>query len=78
MGTAVSDRGVKLATHSHFVPTIKMSGTTPPLRLYIHGVQSDGFLIQNVSVFEIVGQKGMNSPEVLHYTYISELVDSYC
>jgi hypothetical protein len=43
MGTAVSDRGVKLTTHYHLVPTIKMSDTVPPLRLNIHGVQSDRF-----------------------------------
>ena len=43
MGTAVSDRGVKLATHYHLVSTIKMSGTIPPLRPYIHGVQRDRF-----------------------------------
>lgn len=43
MATAVSDRGVKLAIHYHLAPTVKMSGTIPPLRLYIHGVQSDRF-----------------------------------
>jgi len=66
MGTTVSDRGVKLATHYHLTPTTKVSGTIPPLRLYIHGVQSDRHFTLSVAVFKIVGQKGMNSPEMLH------------
>jgi len=53
MGTAVSDQGVKLATHYHLMPTTKVSGTIPPLRLHIHGVQSDRVFTLSVAVFEI-------------------------
>jgi hypothetical protein len=55
LGIAVSERGAKLATYHHLVPTIKMSDTILPLFIYIHDVQSDRLFTLNVAVFESVG-----------------------
>jgi hypothetical protein len=36
-------RGVKLTTHLHLVPTLRMSGSKPPLPTRLHGVHMNGF-----------------------------------